>query len=131
MEPRDWSSDVCSSDLSFASVSQSRYAQLKAAGLNPALMYGSAGVGGSTQGGAGMAGGAGAGSGSIGGTPSAPDTGVTAGIGMGLQLGLLDAQKKNIEADTDKKRAEAGKEEATIDYLIALTQNEKAKQGHV
>ena len=32
--------------------------QMKAAGLNPALMYGSAGSGGSTQGGAGMAGGA-------------------------------------------------------------------------
>ena len=108
---------------------QAQVAQMKAAGLNPALMYGSAGSGGSTQGGAGMAGGAGAGSGSVGGTPSAPDTGITAGIGMGLQLGLLDAQKKNIEADTEKKRAEAGKEEATIDNLIALTQNEKAKQG--
>ena len=92
-------------------------------------MYGSVGGGGSTQGGAGMAGGASAGSGSVGGTPSAPDTGITAGIGMGLQLGLLDAQKKNIEADTEKKRAEAGKEEATIDNLIALTQNEKAKRG--
>lgn len=108
---------------------QAQVAQMKAAGLNPALMYGSAGAGGSTQGGAGMAGSAGAGSGSVGGTPSAPDTGITAGIGMGLQLGLLDAQKKNIEADTDKKRAEAGKEEATIDNLIALTQNAKAKQG--
>ena len=62
---------------------QAQVAQMKAAGLNPALMYGSAGGGGSTQGGAGMAGGAGAGSGSVGGTPSAPDTGITAGIGMG------------------------------------------------
>ena len=39
-----------------------------------------------------MAGSAGAGSGSVGGTPSAPDTGLTSGIGMGLQLGLIDAQ---------------------------------------
>ena len=42
---------------------QAQVAQMKAAGLNPALMYGSAGAGGSTQGGAGMAGSAGAGSG--------------------------------------------------------------------
>ena len=35
---------------------QAQVAQMKAAGLNPALMYGSAGGGGSTQGGAGMAG---------------------------------------------------------------------------
>ena len=39
---------------------------------------------------------AGAGSGSIGGTPSAPDTGVINGVGMGLQLGLMDAQKRLI-----------------------------------
>ena len=79
--------------------------QKKAAGLNPALMYGSVGGGGSTQGGAGMAGGASAGSGSVGGTPSAPDTGIISGVGMGLQLGLMEAQKRNIEADTAKKRS--------------------------
>ena len=77
---------------------------MKAAGLNPALMYGSAGAGGSTQGGAGMAGGANAGSGSVGGTPSAPDTGIISGVGMGLQLGLMDAQKRSIDADTAKKK---------------------------
>ena len=74
---------------------QAQVAQMKAAGLNPALMYGSAGSGGSTQGGAGMAGGASAGSGSVGGTPSAPDTGIISGVGMGLQLGLMEAQKRN------------------------------------
>ena len=79
---------------------QAQVAQMKAAGLNPALMYGSAGGGGSTQGGAGMAGGASAGSGSVGGTPSAPDTGIISGVGMGLQLGLMEAQKRNIDADT-------------------------------
>ena len=51
----------------------------------------------------GMAGGASAGSGSVGGTPSAPDTGITSGVGMGLQLGLMEAQKRNIDADTVKK----------------------------
>ena len=77
---------------------QAQVAQMKAAGLNPALMYGSAGGGGSTQGGAGMAGSASAGNGSVGGTPSAPDTGITSGVGMGMQLGLMEAQKRNLEA---------------------------------
>lgn len=101
---------------------QAQVAQMKAAGLNPALMYGSAGAGGSTQGGAGMAGSAGAGSGSVGGTPSAPDTGIINGVGMGLQLGLMDAQKKNIDADTAKKEADAKKTAgADTMYTEALT----------
>ena len=101
---------------------QAQVAQMKAAGLNPALMYGSAGAGGSTQGGAGMAGSAGAGSGSVGGAPSAPDTGIISGVGMGLQLGLMDAQKRNIDADTAKKEADAKKTAgADTMYTEALT----------
>ena len=107
---------------------QAQVAQMKAAGLNPALMYGSAGSGGSTQGGAGMAGSAGAGSGSVGGTPSAPDTGITAGIGMGLQLGLMEAQKRNLEADTAKKEADAKKTEgADTEYTRMLTELAKTE----
>lgn len=101
---------------------QAQVAQMKAAGLNPALMYGSAGGGGSTQGGTGMAGSAGAGSGSVGGAPSAPDTGITSGVGMGMQLGLMEAQKRNLEADAAKKEADAKKTAgADTMYTEALT----------
>ena len=69
-----------------------------------------------------MAGSASAGSGSGGGAPSAPDTGITSGGGMGMQLGLMDAQKRNIDADTAKKEADA-KKTAGADtlYTEALT----------
>lgn len=101
---------------------QAQVAQMKAAGLNPALMYGSAGAGGSTQGGAGMAGGASAGSGSMGGAASAPDTGLTSGIGMGMQLGLMEAQKRALEADAAKKEADAKKTAgADTEYTRMLT----------
>lgn len=107
---------------------QAQVAQMKAAGLNPALMYGSAGAGGSTQGGAGMAGGASAGSGSMGGAPSAPDTGLTSGIGMGIQLGLMDAQKRALEADAAKKEADARKTAgADTEYTRVLTELAKTE----
>lgn len=68
----------------------------KKAGMNPALMYGMGGGGGTTTG-----------------SPTGNVTGATASQGqgadfaMGMQLGLLDAQKKNIEADTKVKEADA------------------------
>lgn len=73
---------------------------MKAAGLNPALAYGLTGAGGTTTNG-------GAGNG-----PEAPKGGheIAEGAGLGLQtmaqLGLMEAQKKNIEADTANKIAE-------------------------
>lgn len=107
---------------------QAQVAQMKAAGLNPALMYGSAGGGGSTQGGTGMAGSAGAGSGSVGGAPSAPDTGITSGVGMGMQLGLMEAQKRNLEADAAKKEADAKKTAgADTEYTRILTELAKTE----
>ena len=49
-----------------------------------------------------------------------------------MQMSLLDAQKKNIEADTKLKEADANKtsgvdtdeEKATIENIIANTKNE-------
>lgn len=74
--------------------------QLKRAGLNPGLLYGKGGAGGSTQ--AAQGAGPGMGSASKG-----------EGLGMALMMGqqtaqmeLLKAQKENIEADTAKKQAE-------------------------
>ena len=107
---------------------QAQVAQMKAAGLNPALMYGSAGAGGSTQGGAGMAGSASAGSGSMGSAPNAPDTGLTSGVGMGIQLGLMEAQKRALEADAAKKEADAKKTAgADTEYTRMLTELAKTE----
>lgn len=87
-------------DLKYYGI-QAQKDRLKAAGLNPALMYG---MGGSMGGQS---------------TPAAPGvSGGNAGIidtgkpqqGMGMmniaQLSLIDAQRKNIEADTANKQAE-------------------------
>lgn len=71
--------------------------QMKEAGINPALMYGMGGGGGQSvalQTGKGAAAPAGGGE-------------LTAMTGMGLQMGMMKAQLANLEADTEKKRAEA------------------------
>lgn len=72
--------------------------QLKMAGLNPGLIYGMGGAGGTTtgSGGAGVSG------------ANAPVGGreVQDAMGMGMQLQLLKAQKDNIEADTANKKAQ-------------------------
>lgn len=73
--------------------------QLNKAGLNPGLIYGMSGGGGATTGGAGGAGPTGA---------QAPAGGgeMQAMMGMGIQSALLDAQRRNIEANTEKTKAE-------------------------
>lgn len=102
---------------------------IKAAGLNPSLIYGSGGGGGSTSGG-GQASGVG--------MPS--KTGTEVGLqaqGMGLQLAnmasqvrLNESQAKKNEADAEKTRGVDTKaQEATIENLIAQTSNEKVKKG--
>lgn len=111
--------------------------QLKEAGLNPGLMYGMSGGGGTTTGNA-SAGVSGA---------TAPSGGreVQDMMGMGLQrtstVALIDAQRKNIEADTKLKESQVpanlnepnvqnqGIEEskARIDMMAQQTDNERVK----
>jgi hypothetical protein len=75
--------------------------QMKLAGLNPAMMYGMSGGGGQSAA-------VSAGSVAAGSAPSAGGEQM-AGMQLGLQLGLLKAQKDNIEADTRNKNVTADK----------------------
>ena len=83
---------------------------LEAAGLNPALLYGQGGGGGASTAGGAVGNGQGtAGQAPSGGSPQAIRSQMIEGTGMGIQLGLMKAQKQNIEADTAKKEADAKK----------------------
>lgn len=77
--------------------------QMEKAGLNVGLMYGGGGAGGGTAAGAGTAAPV---SGQSAGDPNA---GVGMGLQMASQIALMKAQKENIEADTENKKAETGK----------------------
>lgn len=103
---------------------------LKEAGLNPALMYGLGGQGGATAGGGGA---------SVGGG-SAANAAQTSGamtnqMGMGLQMGMMEAQKKliesqanNLDADTEKKKGvDTEVVQSQIQKLIAETENTEGK----
>lgn len=72
--------------------------QLRNAGMNVGLMYGGAGAGGQTQ--------AQQGSTSGGGNKQMDNSGTMAMLGQ--QAEIQQAQKENIEADTELKKAEAG-----------------------
>jgi len=91
---------------------EGQMAHMKKAGLNPGLMYGMGGGGGTTTGGASAQGVSGG---------NAPQGGneVIASQGLAMQMKaqteLLQAQKRNIEADTNNKLAGAGKDTATTE----------------
>lgn len=99
--------------------------EMKKAGLNPALLYGMGGGGGATAHSA---------SGNVTGG-NAPTGGqeVIQGVGMGIQTALMDAQRKNIEADTKLKEATAEKtsgvdtEKTTAETTVIKATNELQK----
>ena len=79
---------------------------IKNAGLNPGLMYGSAGQGGSTNTPS-------AGSVQGGQAPKSTET-VGMGIQMASQIRLMESQAKNLDADTANKLKDAEKKETEI-----------------
>lgn len=100
---------------------ENQVAHMKAAGLNPALLYGNGGGGGATAaGGTAMPGQGTPGSAPGGAGPQAIKSQIIEGTGMGIQLGLMSAQKRKLEADAAKNEADAAKT-AGIDTELAKT----------
>lgn len=99
--------------------------QMEAAGINPALMYGSAGSGGTTQGA----------SADMPSSSAAPAGGGEIGMGMiqGMQMQMMQAQKDNVQADTKLKDTQADKlkgvdtdsTKADTDLTLQKTESEK------
>lgn len=89
--------------------------QLKLAGLNPALIYGMSGGGGATTN---------VETGRITGGQAAPGGGEIVGMAnSAAQLGLMRAQKENIEADTANKKADIPVKGATVPKIEAETKS--------
>lgn len=90
---------------------QAQVKDMQAAGVNPALMYGGTGASGATV----PSGAAASGSGD--GMQLDPSS----MIGSLMELALLGAQKENIEADTQSKKADAANKEANTERTKMLT----------
>lgn len=99
---------------------QAQMEQLKKANLNPGLIYGMSGGGGVTTG---------TPAGSVQGS-AAPQGGreVQDMLGMGIQMQLLQAQKANIEADTENKKADTANKPIVGKNIEQQTQSAKAQQ---
>lgn len=83
---------------------------MKEAGLNPGLMYGMGGGGGQTTGSA---------NGNVSGAAAPSGTGTAGEMGMQLmQMRLMRAQEENINADTEKKKAEVPNVQADTENKI-------------
>ena len=85
---------------------------LEAAGLNPALLYGQSGGGGSAAGG---------------GTAAGVGLPASTGVGMGIQWEQMEAQKELAKAEAAKTNAEAAKL-MTTDTKNVESETEKNKQ---
>lgn len=100
---------------------ENQVAHLEAAGLNPALLYGQGGGGGATAAGGNAIAGSGQSAGGANtGSPQAIKSQIIEGAGMGIQLGLMNAQKRKLEADAAKNEADAAKT-AGVDTELAKT----------
>ena len=102
---------------------------LEAAGLNPALLYGQGGGGGATAAGGAVGNGQGmAGQAPSGGSPQAIKSQIVEGAGMGVQLGLMEAQAEALKAKAAKDNADAektaGADTELTKSLIALNKVE-------
>lgn len=118
------------SDLQYEMWNKTNYEaqmkHMKEAGLNPALLYGKGGAGGATTGSAS------AGSVSGGSAPegaaieNAKTARTAAALQISSQLALQKAQKENIEADTENKKAQTGKTgvETEIGKIDAYTKEQ-------
>jgi len=101
--------------------------QMRKAGVNPALLYGKGGAGGQT---------AAISPGNVG-MGAAPSSGGELGMINGtMQLSLMEAQKENIKANTEKTKVEAakaagvdtGKVVAEINSITQGIENQKAQE---
>jgi hypothetical protein len=94
--------------------------QMKAAGLNPALMYGHAGSGGTT-----ISSGAGSASGGQASDETSRKMANMQVMGMGLQMQKMGAEVKKLEADAKKAEADAKKAESEAQTREELRAFEK------